>query len=117
MVFPKTVRTDIVPPAELIEVRSDETVEIAFGRPALTVTAIEESKRWNPDAKPATEFMAGDALYISRKLGGVSKETYGRFNRVLESEGMETRYDEIEPKLRILDADNNEVIKKTLEYG
>jgi hypothetical protein len=104
-----------------IEVRSGETVEIALGNPKLTVTAIEEAKRWNREEKPSSEFAAGDTLYISRKLSGMSGEAYGRFNWMRKPKAtgsmVRTLFEDIEPKLRILDSEENVVVEKTLSYG
>lgn len=96
-----------------IEVRSTKAVEVALGKPGLDVTVVEEAKRWSEEVAPTTEFSAGEALYISRKLEGRSKETYGRFYRRNESASFEA----MEPLLRIVDAKENVVVDESLPYG
>jgi hypothetical protein len=96
-----------------IEIRSDKVAELDFGEPGLTVSVVEEAKRWDTDTGSSTMFTAGEALYISRITEGRSKETYGQFSKLMET----MEYEMVEPRLRIMDAEGNVAVDESLPYG
>lgn len=95
-------------------IEADKTSSIELGEPVLTISAIDEQKRYHSDAKEQTIYSKGTNVFISRIIKGKAGELYGRFS---QREGDSGRYTDIEPEIRIVDADGKEVAASKIKYG
>jgi hypothetical protein len=95
-------------------IEADKTSNIELGKPVLTVSAIDEKKRYQRDVKEQTMYSVGTNIFISRIIRGKDGELYGRFS---QREGLSGRYTDIEPEIRIVDADSKEVAAAKIKYG
>ena len=92
----------------------EKTCNVEFGKPALSVSAIDEKKRYSSDAKGQSIFSKGTTIYLSPKIKGKAGELYGRFSQRGPNSRRQT---DKEPKVRIVDADGKEVASAKMEYG
>lgn len=95
-------------------INTNQTCELKPGKPALTVSAVDENKRYQSDVKEQTTYAEGASIYISRKLTGKSGEIYGRFSQKQENP---SGYSDIEPEIKIVDSDGKEVAATKIKYG
>jgi hypothetical protein len=93
---------------------ADKTSNVELGKPVLSISAVEENKRYQSDVKELTVYPEGTNIYISRIIKGKGGELYGRFSQMNESS---RNYDAIKPELRIVDSEGKEVAAATIEYG
>ena len=90
-------------------INTDETTTIELGKPVLTVSAIDESKRYESDTKEQTAYAKGKTILLSRKVIGVAGENYGYF--------WDNKSKSIKPDIKIVDSDGKEVASREMEYG
>ena len=60
---------------------ADKTCEVQLGKPELSVSAVDENKRYRNDVKEQTVYSEGTNVYISRIIKGKGGELYGRFSQ------------------------------------
>ncbi len=94
-------------------IEADKTSNIELGKPELSISAVDEKRRYHSDVKEQTVYSKGTNIFISRIIKGKAGELYGRFSQK-EDRG---RLKGIEPDIRILDADGQEVVAAKIKYG
>jgi len=93
---------------------ADKTCNVELGKPVLSISAVEESKRNRNDVKEETVYPEGTEIFISRIIKGKGGELYGKFSQKQEDS---QRYKDIEPEIRILDSEGKEVAAAKIKYG
>ncbi len=93
---------------------ADKTCNVELGKPVLSISAVEENKRYQSDVKEQTVYPEGTNIYISRIIKGKGGELYGRFSQLNESS---RNYNAIEPELKIVDSEGKEVAATKIKYG
>ncbi len=93
-------------------INADKTTTIELGKPVLTVSAIDESKRYESDVKEETVYSRGTTILLSRKVTGIAGELYGYF---WENNSNSSR--SIKPEIKIVGPDGKEVASSEMEYG
>ncbi len=93
---------------------ADKTCNVELGKPVLTISAVEENKRYQSDVKEQTVYPEGTNVYISRIIKGKGGELYGRFS---QRQGDSSRYIDIQPDLKIIDSEGKEVAAAKIKYG
>lgn len=93
---------------------ADKTCKVELGKPVLSVSAVDENKRYQNDVKEQTVYSEGTNIYISRIIKGKGGELYGRFSQRQENS---PRYIDIEPEIRIVDSEGKEVAAAKIKYG
>ncbi len=93
---------------------ADKANNVELGKPVLSISAVDEKKRYQSDTKEQTVYSRGTNIYISRIIKGRAGELYGRFSQREVNSG---RYTDIQPDIRIVDADGKEVAAAKIEYG
>lgn len=92
----------------------DKTNNVELGKPVLSISAVDEKKRYQRDVKEQTVYSKDTNIYISRIIKGKVGELYGRFSQKEVDSG---RYSDLEPEIRIVDADGKEVAAAKIKYG
>jgi len=87
---------------------------VELGKPVLSISVVEESKRYRNDVKEETVYPEGTEIFISRIIKGKGGELYGKFSQKQEDS---QRYIDIEPEIRILDSEGKEVAAAKIKYG
>jgi hypothetical protein len=95
-------------------IEADKTSTMELGEPKLTISAIEESKRYQSDVKEQTEYAKGVTMLLSRKLTGKTGELYGRISQKQKSSN---GYSDIKPEIKITDPNGKEITSSEMEYG
>ena len=95
-------------------INADQTCELKPGKPELSVSAVDENKRYQNDVKEQTVYTEGTNIYISRKIKGKSGELYGRFSKQDENS---RSYNDIQPEIKIVDSEGKQVAATKIEYG
>jgi len=93
---------------------ADKTCNVELGKPVLTISAVEENKRYQSDVKEQTVYSEGTNVYISRIIKGKAGELYGRFSEQTENS---RGYNGIEPDIKIVDSEGKEVVATKIKYG
>ena len=93
---------------------AEKTCKVELGKPVLSISAVEESKRYRNDVKEETVYPEGTEIFISRIIKGKRGELYGKFSQKQEDS---QRYIDIEPEIRILDSEGKEVAAAKIKYG
>ena len=94
-------------------VDADKTSNVELGKPVLTISAVEEDKRYQSDVKEQSVYSEGTNIYISRIIKGKGGELYGRFLQIPQNSG----YTDIEPEIKIVDSEGKEVVAAKIKYG
>ncbi len=97
-----------------VVINADKTRDVELGKPELSISAIDEKKRYHSDKEEQTVYSKGTNVYLSRVIKGNAGELYGRFT---ENQTDSSRYTDIQPELKILDAEGKQVAAAKLEYG
>ena len=97
-----------------VTVGEGDTRTLPLGPLSLAVVAVDANRRYSSDVKPATEFAAEKDAYISPEVTGPNGETFSQFSAI-KSGGRARKASH--PSLRITDAQGNEIVATTLEYG
>jgi hypothetical protein len=92
---------------------ADKASNVELGKPVLTISAVEEDKRYQSDVKEQTVYPEGTNIYISRIIKGKGGELYGRFSQIPQNFG----YTDIEPEIKIIDSEGKEVVAAKIKYG
>lgn len=92
---------------------TDKTCKVELGKPVLTISAVEENKRYQSDVEEQTVYPEGTDVYISRIIKGKEGELYGRLSQRQQNSG----YKDIEPELKIVDSKGKEVAAAKIKYG
>jgi hypothetical protein len=95
-------------------IEADKTCTMEMGEPKLTISAIDESKRYQSDVKEQTEYAKGVTILLSRKLTGKTGELYGRISQKQKSSN---GYSDIKPEIKITDPDGKQIASSEMEYG
>ena len=93
---------------------ADKTSNIELGNPVLTVSAVDERKRYSSNVKERTTFSKDMNIYISRIIKGKTGELYGKFS---QKDNNNNRLEALEPEIRIEDANGKEVVADKIKYG
>jgi hypothetical protein len=93
---------------------TDKTCNVELGKPVLSVSAVDENKRYQNDVKEQTVYSDGTNVYISRIIKGKGGELYGRFSQQDENS---RSYKAIEPDIKIVDSEGKEVVATKIKYG
>jgi len=93
---------------------ADKTCNVELGKPVLSISAVEENKRYQSDVKEQTVYSEGTNVYISRIIKGKAGELYGRFSEQTENS---RGYNAIEPDIKIVDSEGKEVVATKIKYG
>lgn len=93
---------------------ADKTCKVELGKPILSVSAVDENKRYQNDVKEQTVYSDGTNVYISRIIKGKAGELYGQFSQQNENS---TNYNAIEPDIKIVDSEGKEVVATKIKYG
>ncbi|MHC4325135.1 MAG: hypothetical protein ACYSUX_12800 [Planctomycetota bacterium] len=93
---------------------ADKTCKVELGKPVLSISAVDEKKRYQSDVKEQTVYSEGTEIYISRIIKGKEGELYGRFSQKQEDS---RRYLDIQPDLKIIDSEGKEVAAAKIKYG
>jgi hypothetical protein len=94
-------------------INADKTSNVELGKPVLSISAVEENKRYQSDVKEQTVYPEGTNVYISRIIKGKGGELYGRFSQKPQNSG----YTDIEPEIKIVDSEGKEVAAAKIKYG
>ncbi|MHC4584369.1 MAG: hypothetical protein ACYS3N_07540, partial [Planctomycetota bacterium] len=95
-------------------IKADKTSNVELGEPVLSISAVDENKRYQRDVKEQTIYSKGTNIFISRIIKGKAGELYGKFS---ERDENNDRLKPIEPDIRIVDADGKEVAAAKIKYG
>ena len=95
-------------------IKADKKNEIDLGKPVLSISAVDENKRYQRDVKEQTVYSKGTNIFISRIIKGKTGELYGKFS---ERDEKNDRLTAIEPDIWIVDADGKEVAAAKIKYG
>jgi hypothetical protein len=93
---------------------AEKTCNVELGKPVLSISAVEENKRYSSDVKEQTTYPEGTNIYISRIIEGKEGELCGRFSQLNKSS---RNYAAIEPELKIVDSEDKEVAAAKIKYG
>ena len=93
---------------------ADKTCKVELDKPVLSVSAVDENKRYQNDVKEQTVYSDGTNVYISRIIKGKAGELYGRFSQQTENS---RSYNAIEPDIKIVDSEGKEVVATKIKYG
>lgn len=96
------------------KVEANQTGYVEIGEPNLSIQAVEEARRYHSDVEEQTVYSKGTNVYISRIVKGKAGEIYGRFYE--RSKDIQN-YQDVQPDLKILDAEGREIAAAKLEYG
>ncbi|MCP4611833.1 MAG: hypothetical protein GY845_24285 [Planctomycetes bacterium] len=95
-------------------IKADKTSNIELEKPVLSVSAVDENKRYRSDVKEQTVYSKGTNIFISRIIKGKTGELYGKFS---ERDENNDRLTAIEPDIWIVDEDGKEVAAAKIKYG
>jgi len=95
-------------------IKADKTSNIELDKPVLSISAVDENKRYQRDVKEQTVYSKGTNIFISRIIKGKTGELYGKFS---ERDEKNDRLTAIEPEIRIVNADGQEVAAAKIKYG
>ena len=93
---------------------ADKTCNVELGKPVLSISAVDENKRYQSDVTEQTIYTKDTNVYISRIIKGKSGELYGRFYQQTENS---RSYNAIEPDIKIVDSEGKEVVATKIKYG
>jgi hypothetical protein len=97
-----------------VVINADKTCNVELGKPELSISAIDEKKRYHSDKEEKTVYSKGTNVYLSRIIKGKAGELYGRFS---EKKDDSRRYTDIQPELKIVDEEGKQVAAAKIEYG
>jgi len=95
-------------------VETDKTATVEIGKPVLSVSAVDESKRYRSDVKEQTVYDKGKTIFLSRKVTGKAGELYGRFSQIDKKTNRRT---DIKPSIKIIGPDGKQIASAEMEYG
>jgi len=96
------------------EVKAGEVVELALGKPTLSVRAIEEKDRYNAQAVAMTTFKKGTRIYLEPKIVGEGQEVFSRFRQPTVANDQKA---DRPPKVTITASNGKRLLAATMEYG
>lgn len=96
--------------------KADQTTVVQLGEPKVKLEAVELEKRYAKDRKSMTTFTEGTSIYLNTGFVGTAGETYGSF-RKYETIESRRRSMTLKGRIKIADAQGNEVVNQELEYG
>ena len=97
-------------------IKADQETTIQVGKPEVKVQAIELKKRYHSKDQCKTEFPEGTDVYIDASFVGLAKETYSSFDQRVKKEDY-WMHETMKARIKIADAQGNEVANQELEYG
>ena len=97
----------------LFTVEAGKETAISLGNPKLSLSAIDNKRRYYADVESQTTFAVGTAIYLNREITGSAGESYGRFYTVND----EGRRQDVKAHLAIKDPGGKEILSQDLEYG
>ncbi|RKY10193.1 MAG: hypothetical protein DRP66_00300 [Planctomycetota bacterium] len=102
----------------------DKETVITMGKPAMSIRAVDNNKRYNSDVKPQKSFTKGARIYIEPTIKGMAGEVYGRFTEWKQRTNKKTgeledkwRWSDSAPHIVIVDPGGKEFVSKKMEYG
>ena len=95
-------------------VEADKTVTVEIGKPTLSISAVDESKRYQSDVKEQTVYTKGKTILLSRNVTGKTGELYGRFSQI---DNKTNRQTDLKPSVKIAGPDGKEIASADMEYG
>ena len=98
------------------EIAAGQTTTVDIGKPEVKIQAVELKKRYHSDKKYKTEFAAGTNIYMDAIFQGQAGETYRGFEKEVQKENYRTN-ETIKARIKMVDADGNEIVNEELEYG
>lgn len=93
-------------------IETDKTGTVELGKPVLSISAVDETKRYQSDVKEQTVYSKGKKIYLTRKVSGMAGELYGRFAKIENNQQTS-----IKPSIRIIDPDGEQIASAEMEYG
>jgi hypothetical protein len=96
------------------EIDPERACTVELGRPKLSVSAIDEKKRYHDDAKEQSVYAQGTKIYLTRVIKGMGGELFGRFSH---KEQDSRTWDKIQPTIKIEDSEGEEVLSEKMKYG
>ena len=95
-------------------VEADKTVTVEIGKPTFSISAVDESKRYQSDVKEQTVYTKGKTILLSRNVTGKTGELYGRFSQI---DNKTNRQTDLKPSVKIAGPDGKEIASADMEYG
>jgi hypothetical protein len=95
-------------------VKTGNTVTVEIGKPELSISAVDESKRYRSDVKEETVYDKGKTIFLSRKVTGKAGESYGRFSQIDKNTNRRT---DLKPSIKIVGPDGKQIASADMEYG
>lgn len=96
------------------EIDPKKACTVELGRPKLTVSAVDERKRYDRDTKEQSVFEQGTKIYLTRVIKGMGGELFGRFSH---REQDSKRWEDIQPTIKIADSEGEELLSEKMKYG
>lgn len=96
-------------------IRQDDTSTLELGKPEMTVSSVDENKRYNPNVEDLDTFTSENRIYLSPKIVGIRSEAYLRVQK--RDDSQTRRFNDVRPHLTIRNAAGQEMISQDLEYG
>jgi len=95
-------------------INAEKTCNVELGKPVLSISAVDENKRYQSDVTEQTIYTKDTNVYISRIIKGKGGELYGRFSQQDENS---RNYKDIEPDIKIVDSEGKEIVAVKIKYG
>jgi hypothetical protein len=95
-------------------VEADNTATVEIGKPVLSISAVDESKRYRSDVKEETVYDEGKTIFLSRKVTGKTGEAYGRFSQIDTKTNRQT---DLKPSIKIVGQNGKQIASADMEYG
>jgi hypothetical protein len=95
-------------------IEADKTVTVEVGKPVLSISAVDESKRYRSDVKEEAVYDKGKTIFLSRKVMGKAGEAYGRFSQI---DTKTNRRTDLKPSIKIVGPNGKQIASADMEYG
>jgi hypothetical protein len=102
----------------------DKETVITMGKPAMSIRAVDNNKRYRTNVKTQKSFTKGTRIYLEPTIKGVAGEVYGKFSEWKQKTNKKTgelednwRWSSSAPHILIVDPGGNEFVSQKMEYG
>ncbi|MHC4791547.1 MAG: hypothetical protein ACYS8Y_08965 [Planctomycetota bacterium] len=96
------------------EIDPEKACTVELGRPKLSVSAIDEKKRYHYDVKEQSVYAQGTKIYLTRVIKGMGGELFGRYSH---REQDSRTWEDKQPTIKIADSEGEEVLSAKMKYG